>query len=48
MQPVRAHETIVIRAECAMGCWTTQPPGYVKIRYRLFRTAKVVIHAAIR
>ncbi len=27
MQPVRAHEAVVISAECAMGCWTKHPPG---------------------
>jgi len=27
MRPVRAHEAVVISAECAMGRWTTYPPG---------------------
>jgi len=27
MRPVRADEAVVISAECAMGRWTTHPPG---------------------
>src|SRR6267143_411480 len=27
MRPVRAHEAVVLSAECAMGRWTTPPPG---------------------
>jgi len=27
MPPVRANEAVVISAECAMGGWTTHPPG---------------------
>jgi len=26
MRPVRAHEAVVISAECAMGRWTTHRP----------------------
>jgi hypothetical protein len=31
MRPVRAHEAVVISAECTMGRWTTHPPGYVRV-----------------
>jgi len=27
MRPVRAHEAVVVSAECAMGRWTTHRPG---------------------
>src|SRR5438094_2000985 len=36
MRPVRAYEAIVVSAECAMGRWTTRPPGYVSVLTRQF------------